>query len=231
MSNFKHKHNLFYRISAAVLIALHLVTFGPMREVFAFSAESANYKLNSGMLNAGGASREKLNTKLWQDAIGEPCAGRVQSANYILDAGYIPTIQSNPLVLKEDIPYQIWAIDSSKEKAFDLDDYFASPDDYALKFSVLGNSKINVIIDPDTHEVSFSSTQGWSGVEKIYFIATDTEGNSIQSNEVILQVSAAVGERTNKPIIINTNLTPQSIKEGDLVTLVIRAYDLDNQDL
>ncbi|MFH1440653.1 MAG: hypothetical protein ABIH18_01220, partial [Candidatus Omnitrophota bacterium] len=239
MNNFWNIHNLFYKTCASLLIALHLITFGPMREVFAFSAESANYKLNSGVLNTGGASREKLNTKLWQDTIGEPCAGRIESANYILNAGYIPTIQSNPPVLKENIPYQTWAIDSSKENAFDLDDYFTcpdgtvgvSPDDYAIKFSALGNSKINITIDPDTHEVSFSSMQGWSGVEKVYFIATDTEGNSIQSNEVVLQVSAAVGELTNKPIIIDTELTPQSIKEGDLVILVVQARDLDNQDL
>ncbi|MFH1429777.1 MAG: hypothetical protein ABIH39_08575, partial [Candidatus Margulisiibacteriota bacterium] len=231
MNNFKRKHNLFYKILAVVLVVLHLSAFGPMREVFAFSAQSDSYKLSSAVINEGGKDRTANTINLWQDSIGECCIGKVQSTSYILISGFIATLQTDPPVLNQDIPYQTWPLDTTKNNAFDLDDYFTSPEGYALKFSVLGNSKINVIIDPDTHEVSFSSMQGWSGVEKVYFIATDTEGNSLQSNEVVLQVAAATGERTNKPIIVGTNLTPQNIKEGDLVTIVVQAIDLDNQDL
>lgn len=212
------------------LILLHLAAFGPVRDCFAFSASSASYKLNSGTINEGGNSRSAASARLWQDAIGEPCQGRTQSASYILNSGLLPTIQSNPPLLTQEIPYQIWAINTSKANVFDLDDYFSSPDGYPLTFSVTGNSNIKVTIDSATHAVSFSQAQDWFGVEKVYFIATDSEGNTFKSNEVVLQVANSGGQ-PNKPIIVDTQLTPSAIKEGDLVKLTVKAQDLDNQDL
>jgi len=225
-----NKHNLFYRVCASVLIILHLVTFGPIRDAFAFTAQSASYNINSGALNEGGNSRNAASSKLWQDSIGEPCVGRIQSPSYILTSGYIATIQSNPPAQTQEIPYQSWVMNTSKNNAFDLDDYFTSPDGYALTFSVTGNSKINVAIDSTTHVVSFSQATDWFGIEKVYFTATDTEGNTFQSDEVVLQVENAIG-LPNKPAIVDTQIMPSPAKEGDLITITIKAYDLDNQDL
>jgi len=226
----KSAYNFSSRICASCLIILHLVTFGPLKDAFAFSAQSVSFKLSTGTTNEGGSSRNAASAKLWQDAIGESSVGGTQSASFILNSGFIPLIQSNPPVLTQEIPFQTWAINTAKNSAFDLDDYFISPDNYALTFSVTGSSKINLAIDPVSHVVSFSQAVDWFGTEKIYFTATDTEGNTIQSNEVVLQVANSSGQ-PNKPVIVDTKLAPAAVKKGDLVTLTVQAYDTNNQDL
>lgn len=181
-------------------------------------------------MNEGGKSRSAVISNLWQDVVGEPYIGKAQSTSYELNTGLLPIIQSNPPVLSQDIPYQTWAINTTKDNALDLDDYFLSPDGYPLTFSVTGNSKIDITINPTTHAVSFSQLQDWFGIEKVYFKATDTQGNSFLSNEVVLQVANASGQ-PNKPVVVDSTISPASIREGDLVTLTVKAYDLDGQDL
>ncbi len=228
----KSNYNLFYRISSCALIILHLVTFGPIRDALAFSTQSASYKLDAATMNEGGASCTADTVNLGIGSIGEPCAGRVQSASYILDSGIIPVMEASsaPPELTRDIPYQFWSINTSRDNAFDLDDYFASTDGYVLAYTVMGNSNINVTIDPETHVVSLSQDADWYGVEKVYFKAADTQNSVVQSNEVSLQVGNSAG-RPNKPVIVAAELTPSPVKEGDLVILTVKAYDLDGNDL
>ncbi|MDO8662670.1 MAG: RHS repeat-associated core domain-containing protein [Candidatus Omnitrophota bacterium] len=227
----KSFYNPFHRVCASALIILHLVTFGPIREALAFSASSTSFKLNSGTLNSGGKDRNGTSAKLWQDVIAEPCIGSAQSSNFILNSGLLPTIQSNQPILTQSIPYQAWPVNTAKESAFDLDDYFSSPDGLALTFSVKGNSNISVSIDSATHVVSFSQPQDWFGAEKVYFTVTDSEDNTLDSNQVALQVISTASGAPNKPVITETQITPTIIKEGDLVKLVIKATDPDKQDL
>ena len=229
MQNKSH-YNLFYKFCACALIVLHLTTFGPVKDALAFTSQSLNYKLSAGILNEGAASRSADSIFLWQDSIGESCVGEAESSSFILNSGFLPTVQSNPPIATQAIPYQTWAINTAKNNAFDLDDYFTSPDGYPLTFKATGSSKVNITIDPTTHLVSFSQPQDWFGIEKVYFIATDSECNTVQSSEVVLQISNLVGQ-PNKPVIVNAALTPTLIKEGDLVTITVKAYDLDNQDL
>lgn len=82
----KSKYNLFYRLCASALIILHLVTFGPIRDAFAFSASSASYKLNSGTLNEGGKNRQKTYTKLLLH-----CDGSDASKSFKDEIGYAVT--------------------------------------------------------------------------------------------------------------------------------------------
>ena len=230
MTKPKNRYNLFERLIAVSLIVLHVLTFGPVKEALAFSASSASYKLASGAINEGGKGRSGASsTKLWQDEIGEPCAGRASSASYVLQSGFIPTVQSNPPILSQNIPYQSWQINTSKSNGFDLDDYFTSPDGYALTYSYSGNSQIQVSIDPITHAVHFSQAADWTGIEKVYFSAIDTEGNTTQSNQVPLQVENPA--TNDQPVIIDLTLTPATIKEGDLVTIKVQAKDLDGDAL
>jgi len=224
-------HNLFFRICSSALIVLHLTAFGPIREVAAFTAQSANFKLTAGLPGAGGLNGAAQSFKLDQGIIGEPVIGKSQSAYYILNSGYVSITESNPPVLNQSIPsYYNWAINTSVNNTFDLDDYFSSPEGYPLIYTVSGNSNIQVNIDPATHMVSFSSKSNWSGVEKVYFYATDSEKNMTMSNEVVLQVQSFAGS-PNKPVIVDVQLTPQIILAGSLVKLVVKARDLDNQDL
>ncbi len=229
MDYFCKRNNLFYRFCSGVLITLHLVTLGPMRDTLAFTAQSTSYKLSSGAINEGGKSRSAASIQIWQDAIGESSIGKSQSANYILDAGFIPTVQSNPPILIQHILYQSWAMNSSKDNVFDLDDYFISPDGYPLVYSVSGNSNINIAIDPTTHMVSFSQPQDWYGAEKVYFSAVAAEGAPTQSNKVSLQVENSQGQ--DKPAIVDIQLTPAIIQEGNLITMAVKASDLDGDTL
>ncbi|MDP2941048.1 MAG: hypothetical protein Q8N85_02175, partial [Candidatus Omnitrophota bacterium] len=51
---------MFKKLLSILLIILHLVTFGPIREALAFSAESANYKLTAAALNQGDGQTRRL---------------------------------------------------------------------------------------------------------------------------------------------------------------------------
>jgi RHS repeat-associated protein len=217
------------KLISTVLIAAHIFTYCLGREAFAFSAQSASYKLSAGAATQGGKDRLTTNSKVWQDSLGESCVGKAQSANYVLNSGFIPTLSSNPPVLTQKIPFQKWQMGASKENSFDLDVYFQSPEGYALTYSVSGNSNVNVTINPVTHVVSFSQNANWYGVEKVYFTATDTENSFVKSNKVVLQVINPL--EPNKPVIVDTQITPAVIQGGNLVTLIVTACDPENSDL
>ncbi|MFA4889204.1 MAG: hypothetical protein WC628_06490 [Candidatus Omnitrophota bacterium] len=122
------------RALSLLLVILHLATFGPMREAFAYSASSANYKLTTGSPTQGGANRGLGGNQILKDAIGEPCAQKSTSSNYALSSGFIPTLQSNPPEAKHIRP-QFWQKNAAKDNAFDLDDYFSSPDGLELTYT------------------------------------------------------------------------------------------------
>ena len=225
MTDIWNTHNSVYRICSCALIVLHLITFGPIRDALAFSSQSASYKLSSGAATQGGKDRTAGTTKLWQDTIAEPCAGKSQSASYVLNSGYIPTIQSNPPVQTQVIPNQNWLENGSKTNAFDLDDYFLSPDGYALSYTSSGNSSITVTIDPVTHMVSFTQPAGWHGVETVTFTAKDTENNSTVSNGVSLQVQ----DVANPPVL--DFILDITVNENQLAKITPHATDLDGDTI
>jgi len=163
--------------------------------------------------------------KFSQDSLGELCVGKSQGVSYILDSGYIATIQNNPPIQTQIIHNQTWPENTSLPDAFDLDDYFVSPDGLSLDYTVSGNSNIIVAIDPITHLVSFSQAQSWFGVEKIRFTVTDTEDNSIISNEVTLQVEGV----ENAPVL--DFIEDITVDETELVQIVPEAQDLDGDPI
>ncbi len=158
---------MYKRILSILLIWLHLITFGPIREIFAFSSSSTTYNLTAGSLSQGGRDREASTMMFTQDTIGEASIGRTTSTSYILDAGFIPTVTSNPPLQTLIIPNQNWRENESKIYAFDLDDYFISPEGYTLNYTVSGSSNVDVTIDSTTHLVSFSQAPAWFGAEAI----------------------------------------------------------------
>ncbi len=204
------------------LVLVHILTFGPVKDAFAFSSTSVSYAMTSGSLTQGGGSHAGATFKVDGGVIGEPCSGKAQSASYVLNGGYISTIKSNPPVKSQVIPNQSWQENVSKSGAFDLDDYFSSPDGLALTYSVSGNTNIVVSIDQATHIVSFSQPQAWFGTERIKFTATDTDHNSTTSNEISLQVEGV----DNAPVL---DFIPDIIiNENEFVSITPHATDLDN---
>lgn len=80
-----------------------------------------------------------------------------------------------------DIPDVIAKSDGSYMSVrIDLDDYVVDSDTPPdkIEWSCVGNVNVLVNIDPITHEVTFSSLNGWVGKEKVTFRATDPEGHS-----------------------------------------------------
>ncbi|MFA4889197.1 MAG: FG-GAP-like repeat-containing protein, partial [Candidatus Omnitrophota bacterium] len=220
---------MFKRALSLLLVILHMATFGPMREAFAYSASSANYKLTTGSPTQGGANRGLGGDQILKDAIGEPCAQKSTSSNYALSSGFIPTLQSNPPQAKH-IPAQFWQKNTAKTDAFDLDDYFSSPDGLELTYTfekLNTDAKINIAIDPLTHLASFSQPQDYSGTEKVRFKAADSEGEFVLSNKVALQV---LGDK-NQPVIDEITIEPANFKQGDLITITVKAIDMDGDAL
>lgn len=227
------RHNLIYRILAIVVIVLHLVTFGPGHEALAFYAESTNYKLSQAQLTQGSGLNRAGNlnlVKVTNDITGEPFAsGQLSSTNYKLVSGLAALTKTDPPeFINGPIPYQSWQINQAKPNAFDLDTYFKSPDNLNLKYNVTylnSNHQINVAIDAQTHQVSFSQVNGWSGVERIKFCAIDSEGNSKESNIVSLQVVSY--SSPNKPAITSIEISDPlgMINEGNTIHLIIKAVD------
>ncbi|MDP2905506.1 MAG: hypothetical protein Q8O22_04310, partial [Candidatus Omnitrophota bacterium] len=90
------------RILSLTLILLHIATFGPMREAAAFFSSGTSYNLNADVTGGGSAGRTAIDAQSMVafDAIGEPCVGEATSTSYVLNAGFIPVIQSNPPAMK-----------------------------------------------------------------------------------------------------------------------------------
>ncbi|RME54545.1 hypothetical protein D6777_03525 [Candidatus Woesearchaeota archaeon] len=84
------------------------------------------------------------------------------------------------------IPDVSFAEDTTKSNAFDLDDYFSDEDGDTLTYSVSGNSSITVTIS--SGELSFSSTNNWTGYETLTFTASDGSLTNT-SNSVIVNVT------------------------------------------
>jgi hypothetical protein len=222
----KSSYNLSFRICATALIILHLTTFGPIREALAFSAESARFRLNSGSVTQGGNSRENASRKIFQDAIGEACASRAENSRFILTSGLIATMQAAPPLKIKDIPNLTWKESQANSEAINLEEYFSEPDGQTLTYTVNylngDNHKITATIDAATHKVSFSQPEGWFGQERISFVATDSDGETVVSNEVTLQVE----EVQVPPEILEINL-PAQVNEGEVVTIIVKAKDID----
>lgn len=212
---------MFKKIISYILITAHILTFGYVRDVFAFHAQSASFSLASGALTQGGGAQVAASLKLWQGSIGEAIASKSSSASFILESGYIPTIKSNPPIQTQIIPNQSWLESAAKADVFDLDDYFMSPDGAALTYSASGTTNIAVSIAPFMHSVSFSQPPAWNGTEKVKFSATDAEHNTVVGNEVTLQVEGV----DNPPVL---DFIPDiTVNENEIVTITPHATDLD----
>ncbi|MCM8781755.1 MAG: LamG domain-containing protein, partial [Candidatus Omnitrophica bacterium] len=160
-------------------------------------------------------------TNTIKDSIGDSALGRSTSASYKLNAGFLYISQTNPPNIIQTIPNFNWKENESKPNAFDLDDYFTSPDGLTLTYTASGQTNIAVSIDPTTHLVSFSQPQGFFGTETVRFTATDTEYNSTQSNPVSLQVEGV----DNPPVL---DFIPDiTVDETELVKITPHATDLD----
>lgn len=216
---------MFKKLLSCILVAAQIFTCGYIRDAFAFQAQSASFVLASGALTQGGAEKLGASLKMRQDVIAEPCVGKSLSASFVLESGFIPTLKLSPPAQSQTIPNQSWEENATKDNAFDLDDHFSSPDGLVLNYTFSGNSSITITIDPATHLVSFFQPQAWNGTEQVYFKATDTEGNFVQSNPVTLQVQGI----ENAPVL---EYIPDVLAdEGALVTIVPQASDPDNDEI
>jgi len=168
-------------------------------------------------------------TNTIKDSTGEVCVGKSESASYKLSAGFLYISQTSAPEQTQTIPNFYWQENQSKPDAFDLDDYFISPDGLVLFYNAIkaagSSNNINVSIDPATNKVSFSQPAAWSGTETAVFTATDSEGNSTQSNPVSLQV-----EGVNNPPVLDF-IPDITVDEGALVKITPHATDLDNESI
>jgi len=214
-----------------ILVVLHIFTFACVSEGLAAMAESATYKLVALSINEGAKTKESSSDKIMPETIGEAYyTAVIDSAVYSLQLGYVWTAQSNPPIQTPAILNFTWKENASNTDALDLDDYFSSADGLALTYAYAkktndSTNMINVAIDAATHKVSFSQPQTWSGAEHVKFTATDTEGNSITSNEITLQVEGV----DNAPVI--DYIADMTVNENDLATITVRATDLDDDDI
>ena len=212
---------MFRKFTALVLSIAHLFIFSPVKDAFAFTAQSQSFNLAIGAPTQGGNSHASTSFKISQDVIGEPSQGKSQSASYILESGYIPTLKSMPPLLTQAIPTQTWNENESKTNAFDLDNYFSSPGGLSLTYTVTGNSNIKIAIDSVTHNVTFSQPQGWIGTEHVRFTAKDAELNSTTSNDVSLQII-----QFDHPPVLDY-ISDITVNENQMVTISPHATDID----
>jgi len=213
------------KIVSVVLTCAHILVFGGTKEALAFSMSGSTLMMQSGAVVQGAGSRAASNFSVIQDGLGEACVGGGRGATFILESGYIATTKSNPPVLAQTISNQNWQENEVKANAFDLDDYFFGFDGNALDYSVSGNQNVVVQIDPVTHEASFSQPPGWNGTEKVIFKAEDTEGNSVSSNEITLQVEGVA----NAPVL---DFIPDIyVDESQEIMITPHATDLDNDEI
>jgi len=89
----------------------------------------------------------------------------------------------NPVTV--GIPPQTW--ESNTIHTLNLSSYFNDPDGDQLTYSASGNHNIMVDIVLDTAQ--FTTEKGFSGEERVKFIASDGKGGEVESNNVILRVT------------------------------------------
>ncbi|MFA4889370.1 MAG: RHS repeat-associated core domain-containing protein [Candidatus Omnitrophota bacterium] len=225
---------MFKRALCLLLVLLHLATFGPIRDAFAYSAESAKFRLNSGTPSEGGKqSRTSKSITLRQDVIGESYIGKSESQRFVLNSGFIPTIQSNPPALIKDkvIPSPIsWMRGVLNLEALNLNNYFFSPDGEALIYDVeyeKGSEK-NIRVGIYEGSVSFAQVPTWFGAEKVKFIAKDSDGNTCSSNEITLQVEGPIIEQV-PPVV--ESIPDITVNEGETVIITANASDANEDAL
>ncbi|MBN1521804.1 MAG: hypothetical protein JW928_04660 [Candidatus Aureabacteria bacterium] len=221
MKNYFNKTTVIKKAIAYVVIVLQVLTVGPAGEALASICSSENFSMHSDVVNEGGISKVSVSSLIEHDSLGEALVGQSTSAGYILYSGFIATLISDPPFFNGPIGNFSWNEGQVLENAFDLDDYFGSPDGLALTYTALGNSAIAVEIDLQTHFVSFSQPAGWSGTEKVIFKATDTNSVSVFSNEVTLLV-----ESVHNPPVLDY-IPDIQVNETELVAITPHATDAD----
>ncbi|MBU0929646.1 MAG: hypothetical protein KJ623_01085, partial [Nanoarchaeota archaeon] len=79
-------------------------------------------------------------------------------------------------------------MDEDTNATLALDDYVsdAYDPDSALTWTASGNSNIQILIDPVTHNATFIPSANWFGSENITFTATDAAGNYGQDNIMVI---------------------------------------------
>jgi len=107
----------------------------------------------------------------------------------------------------------------------DLDLYFIDPDGNDLEYDSTGNSNIAISID-ETGFVTFTPDTGWSGTETINFVATDSAGETVTSNDIVLTVPDVVVEQPSSSSSSSSRTRQLSFKlhAGD-----IEMYPIDAQ--
>ena len=109
-----------------------------------------------------------------------------------------PVAVNHPPTFSSEIPNKKWY--SGENITFILQDYFNDQDKDNLVFTVTGNSKISILISLGF--VTLIPETGWTGSEKVKFIAND--GNvTTQSNEVLLNVTTRNGKPNQSSPVVN----------------------------
>jgi Right handed beta helix region/Secretion system C-terminal sorting domain len=133
-----------------------------------------------------------INEEDWRLMYYSPCidAGDPESEydpdGTISDMGAICYDQENGTYPEINIPEYLH-FESGEIIVMDFSEYVydINPDDLTL--SVSGNE--NVLVDIDDMEVTFSSTDNWSGVEQLVFSINDNSGRLISSDEMAVDVT------------------------------------------
>jgi len=92
-------------------------------------------------------------------------------------------------VLVQQIPNVTYIIGTNLTDAFDLDDYFIDPNEDPLSYTVAGNVNITIMINPVSHNVSFSQAADFTGKEYVVFTAHDNISGTRDSNLVTVFVT------------------------------------------
>ena len=129
------RHSFIKKSVILTVVLLHLL----ISTAYAVP-QSPNYKVTASSLNEGGKARVSVGYSISQDSIADTFISKFQSPGYRSEMGFVEVTRTNPPVLISNIPNQSWPENSSKSDAFDLDDYFSSPDGLSLTYSVSGKS-------------------------------------------------------------------------------------------
>lgn len=130
--------------------------------------------------------------------------------------------------------------EGSTNQAIDLDDYITdyNGDPTLIDWTVSGNDKVSVTIDPDTNEVVFESIIGWRGIETINFTATGPDGYEktvyieIHVTPVYGSISGTVTDKVSLQLLENIVvklIDPVNMLEVDtIVTDINGVYTFSN---
>lgn len=102
-----------------------------------------------------------------------------------------------PQTIAHGIPPQTWSQDLVHK--LDISPYFDDPDGDALKYNITETQHISVEITGST--AYFTPQTGWTGEERVRFIADDGKGGKITSNVVPLRVQQRVIPASWQPYI------------------------------